>query len=118
MDASATVNADHYLIADYSSPGQVLEFTREGQILRQYAVASGPGTLNHPSLAEDLPNGIYMINDDYNHRMVAIDPRTRAIVWQYGVTGLAGTATGRLKIPDGFDVLGPGGATPTHPQTG
>jgi hypothetical protein len=118
MGAGPTNNADHYLIADYASPGQVLQFTREGKILAQYDVTSGPGELNHPSLVEDLPNGIYMINDDYNHRMVAIDPSTSAMVWQYGVTGTPGTATGLLNTPDGFDLLGPGGTTPTHPQTG
>jgi hypothetical protein len=28
-----------------------------------------------------------MANDDYNDRMVAIDPATGALVWQYGITG-------------------------------
>jgi hypothetical protein len=65
-----------------------------------------------------LPSGVFMANDDYNDRMVAIDPRTGALVWQYGVTGKPGTATGRLNIPDGFDVLGPNGSTPTHKATG
>ncbi len=118
LGASPTDNNDRYLIADYSSPGQVLQFTREGQILKRYDVASGPGALNHPSLAEMMPDGIYMINDDYNDRMVAIDPATGALVWQYGVTGTPGTAPGMLNTPDGFDLLGPGGTTPTHPQTG
>jgi hypothetical protein len=118
LGASATVNADRYLIADYSSPGQVLQFSREGKILADYDVTSGPGTLNHPSLAEEVPSGMYMINDDYNHRMVAIDPSIGALVWQYGVTGDAGTGPGQLNTPDGFDLLGPHGTTPTHPQTG
>ena len=78
----------------------------------------GPGVLNHPSLVELLPSGVFMLNDDYNDRMVAIDPVTGALVWQYGVTGDAGTAPGLLNTPDGFDVLGPGGSTPTHPATG
>jgi hypothetical protein len=59
-----------------------------------------------------------MLNDDYNDRMVAIDPVTGALVWQYGVTAVAGTATGLLNIPDGFDLLAPGGLTPTHTTTG
>ena len=118
VGATATNNNDDYLIADYSSPGQVLQFTREGKILTDYNVTAGPGELNHPSLAEEMPNGIYMINDDYNNRMVAIDPATGALVWQYGLTGTAGTSTGQLNTPDGFDLLGPGGITPTHPQTG
>ncbi len=118
LGATATNNTDRYLIADYSSPGQVLQFTREGQILSTYKVTSGPGKLDHPSLAEELPNGIYLINDDYNDRMVAIDPANGALVWQYGITGTPGTAQGMLNTPDGFDVIGAGGSTPTHPQNG
>ncbi len=118
LGASATVNSDRYLVADYTQPGKVLQFTREGQILATYEATSGPGMLNHPSLAEELPNGIYLINDDYNDRMVAIDPSNGALVWQYGLTGHPGTGPGQLNTPDGFDLLGPGGATPTHPQTG
>jgi hypothetical protein len=59
-----------------------------------------------------------MVNDDYNDRMVAIDPSTKALVWQYGETGRAGTAPEHLNTPDGFDLLTPAGTTPTHPATG
>jgi hypothetical protein len=118
LGASPTVNSDRYLIADYATPGEILQFNRQGQVLSTYDVASGPGRLDHPSLAEELPNGIYLVNDDYNHRMVAIDSTSGALVWQYGITGQAGTGIGQLNTPDGFDLLGPGGTTPTHPQTG
>jgi hypothetical protein len=40
--------------------------------------------LNHPSLTELLPSGVFIVNDDYNNRMAAIDPATGALVWQYG----------------------------------
>jgi len=109
---------NRYLIADYASPGQILEFNRKGHILYRYHPASGPGRLNHPSLVELLPSGVFMANDDYNDRMVAIDPKTKALVWQYGVTGRPGTRRGMLNIPDGFDLLLPNGTTPTHPATG
>jgi hypothetical protein len=112
------LGADRYLIADYASPGQILEFSRSGRILYRYAVPRGPGRLDHPSLAEMLPSGVIMANDDYSDRMVAIDPRTRALVWQYGVTGRPGRRPGRLNIPDGFDLLLPNGSTPTHRSTG
>jgi hypothetical protein len=112
------LGADRYLIADYSSPGQILEFNRSGRILYRYAVARGPGRLDHPSLAEMLPSGVIMANDDYSDRMVAIDPRTRALVWQYGITGRPGRRPGMLNTPDGFDLLLPNGSTPTHPSTG
>jgi len=112
------VGSDTYLLADYSSPGQVVEFDRHGKILYRYDQASGPGRLNQPSLAELLPSGVIMANDDHNDRMVAIDPSTDALVWQYGITGKPGTGPGQLNIPDGFDLLLPDGSTPTHPATG
>jgi hypothetical protein len=59
-----------------------------------------------------------MTNDDYRNRMVAVDPTTQALVWQYGVPDTPGTAPGMLDIPDGFDVLQPDGFTPTHTATG
>jgi hypothetical protein len=58
-----------------------------------------------------------MVNDDYRHRVVAIDPFTKALVWQYGTNDRPGTAPGMLNIPDGFDVLTPNGTTPTHLAT-
>ena len=109
---------NRYLIADYALPGQLLEFTRSGHILYRYRAASGPGMLNRPSLAEVLPSGVFMVNDDYNNRMVAFDPVTRALVWQYGITGKHGTGAGKLYTPDGFDLLLPNGSTPTHRTTG
>lgn len=107
-----------YLVANYENPGGIVEFNRSGQILYRYQPGAGPGELNHPSLVELLPSGVFMLNDDYNDRMVAIDPATGALVWQYGETGVPGTAAGLLNTPDGFDILGPGGTTPTHPSTG
>jgi len=109
---------NRYLVADYAAPGQILEFNRAGRILYRYRATRGPGMLNHPSLAELLPSGVFMANDDYNNRMVAIDPATKALVWQYGITGRPGTGPGKLRIPDGFDLLLPNGTTPTHRATG
>jgi outer membrane protein assembly factor BamB len=109
---------DTYLVANYEDPGAFLEFNRAGQILYRYQPSSGSGMLNDPSLVELLPSGVLMANDDHNDRMVAIDPATGALVWQYGVTGHPGTAPGMLDKPDGFDILCPGGTTPTHPATG
>jgi hypothetical protein len=111
---------DLYLMCDYDPPaeGRVLSFTREGQITWTYDVTAGNGMLKKPSLAEQLPNGLIMVNDDYRNRVVIIDPKYNAIVWQYGLTDKAGTSVGLLSIPDGFDLLLPNGTTPTHPQTG
>jgi outer membrane protein assembly factor BamB len=109
---------DRYLVADYESPGGIVEFNRRGRVVYRYQPTTGPGVLDHPSLVERLPSGVFMVNDDYNDRMVAIDPSTKALVWQYGMTGHAGTAPEHLNTPDGFDLLTPGGTTPTHPATG
>ena len=112
------IGPDHYLIADYALPGAFLEFNQKGQVLYRYQPPSGPGELNHPSLVELLPSGVLMSNDDYNDRMVAIDPATGALVWQYGRTGRPGTAPGLLNTPDGFDLLAANGTFPTHRATG
>ena len=109
---------DLYLIADYAKPGGLYEFTRNGTIVWSYSFASGEQALDHPSLAEQLPNGFICVNDDYRDRVVIIDPVTKTIVWQYGQTDLPGTGPNQLKIPDGFDLLAPNNTTPTHPQTG
>jgi outer membrane protein assembly factor BamB len=109
-----------YLMTDYNPPGEgrVIEFDRSGQILWSYDVSIGDGALKMPSLAERLPNGLIMVNDDYRDRVVVIDPRLNEIVWQYGLTDQAGTEPGLLSIPDGFDLLLRGGVTPTHLATG
>jgi outer membrane protein assembly factor BamB len=109
---------DLYLCADYSDPGGFVEFNRAGQILYTYRATSGINRLNQPSLVEALPSGVLMANDDYRDRMMAIDPTTQALVWNYGVPDHPGTAPGLLNIPDGFDILNADGSTPTHPTTG
>jgi hypothetical protein len=112
------IGPDLYIVSDYSHPGGFVEFTREGAVVYRYQPSAGQGEMNQPSLTEVLPSGVYMTNDDYRDRMVAIDPSTQALVWQYGVTDQPGTAPGMLNIPDGFDVLMADGTTPTHTATG
>ncbi len=93
------------LVAGYGKPGIVLEFNpQSGKVVWQYHVTSGPGELNHPSLALPLPNGNVLLNDDYNDRVIVIDPTTNKIVWQYGTTGVAGSGPNQLNVPDGVDV--------------
>ena len=103
-----------YLVASYGSPGGVVRFNRSGKVLWSYHAVNANGVLDHPSLAAPLPNGLIGVNDDYNHRIVLIDPKTDRIVWQYGVTGRAGSAAGYLSFPDGFDLLLPGDVIPLH----
>jgi DNA-binding beta-propeller fold protein YncE len=96
-----------YVTADYSNPGQVVVFDGSGKTLWRWNPSSGAGRLNHPSLAEGLPNGDIVLNDDRNHRVIVIDPRSNRIVWQYGHTGVPGSAPGYLDNPDGLDPAPP-----------
>jgi outer membrane protein assembly factor BamB len=95
-----------YLSVDYAQPGAIMEFDAHGKVLWRYS-PSGRDQLNHPSLALPLPNGDVLVNDDYNHRVIVVDPKTNRIVWQYGHTGVSGTAPGYLSIPDGVDLATP-----------
>ncbi len=97
------------LLADYTSPGSALIIDRHGKVLWRYGPAAGWGALNHPSLAFMLPNGNVAINDEYNDRVVIVNPKTDTIVWQYGHKGQPGTGFNALKTPDGMDFvpLGP-----------
>ena len=78
-----------------------MEFSATGRLLWRF------GGLDHPSLALPLPNGDILVNDDYNDRVIVIDPVTNRIVWQYGHTGRPGTAPGFLNDPDGLDLTPP-----------
>ena len=98
------------LLADYANPGAAVIMNPHGRVLWRYGPPSGFGALDHPSLALMLPNGDIAINDDYHDRVVIVDPRTSAIVWEYGHAGLPGRGFDRLNTPDGLDFvpLGPG----------
>ena len=37
-------------------------------------------------------------------RVIVVDRKTKAIIWQYGVTGVKGHQPGYLNYPDGFDL--------------
>jgi hypothetical protein len=93
------------LLADYTSPGAALIVNRHGTILWRYRPTSGWGVLDHPSLAIMLPNGDVAINDDYNHRVVIVDPHRNRIVWQYGHRAAAGSGPNELNTPDGMDYI-------------
>lgn len=105
-----------FLTASYTYPGTVEEFNQSGQLLWRYA-PTGAAALNKPSLALPLPNGDVLVNDDWNHRVIVIDPKSNQIVWQYGVTGVAGSAPGYLDKPDGVDLAPPYSLLMTHAST-
>ena len=100
------------LLVDYARPGQILVMTRQGQPVWRYAPRSGPGMLDHPSLAIELGNGLIALNDDFRNRVLVIDPKTNKIVWQYGVDDRRGRTDGLLFIPDGIDLKPPDWANP------
>ena len=103
---SNEISPGRYLTVDYSKPGQILIFDQHGNAIWRYRPA-GIQAMNHPSLALPLPNGDIICNDDMNHRVIVVDPRTNAVVWQYGHYGVSGSAPGYLNNPDGLDLVPP-----------
>jgi hypothetical protein len=96
---------DRILLADYAHPGHALIMTTRGRVLWRYGPSSGPGELDHPSLAFRIAPGLVAINDDYRDRVVVVDVHTNRIVWQYGHTDRPGRGPGYLDTPDGLDLL-------------
>jgi hypothetical protein len=93
------------LLADYTRPGSALIVDRHGRVLWRYGPSSGPGMLDHPSLATRIRPGLIAVTDDYRDRVIVISVRTHRVVWQYGHTDHEGTGAGYLNTPDGMDVL-------------
>jgi hypothetical protein len=114
---SNQVGPNRFLTVGYTDPGKIVEFTRRGKVLWRYRPRNHAATLNHPSLALPLPNGDILINDDYDDRVLVIDPRSNRIVWQYGHRGRPGRRAGYLRIPDGVDLLPPYSLVGTHATT-
>jgi len=104
-----------FLSADYTSPGAIETFDAKGRVLWRFE-PKGANALDHPSLAIPLPNGDILANDDYNDRVIVIDPHTNRIVWQYGHTGHAGSGPGFLNIPDGVDLAPPNSLISRFPR--
>lgn len=103
-DAQLLPNGD-VLVAGFNTPGRIDILDPHGRILWTYGPPSGPGALDEPSIAVELPNGMIAATDDWNHRVVVIDRASRRIVWQYGHDGAPGIAPGFLNKPDGLDLL-------------
>lgn len=93
------------LVAGFNTPGRIDILTPRGRVVWTYGPATGPGALDRPSLAVQLPNGMIAATDDWHHRVVVIDRATKRIVWQYGHTGVPGSRPGYLRKPDGLALL-------------
>jgi outer membrane protein assembly factor BamB len=105
-----------YVTVDYSRPGQILRFDQTGAVLWRYAPA-GEDALDHPSLAEPLPDGKIIANDDANDRVIVVDPATNRIVWQLGAKNEPGDGPGHLHHPDGLDLAPPNNLLGRHAAT-
>ena len=93
------------LVAGFNTPGRVDILTPKGKVLWTYERSSGAGALDRPSLAVAFPGGKIAVTDDWHHRVVVIDRRTKRIVWQYGHNGTAGRRPGYLSKPDGLQLV-------------
>jgi hypothetical protein len=96
-----------YVTVGWETPGILETFDRRGRLHWRYRPQDGAPPLDHPSLALPLPNGDFLVNDDYNDRVIVVDPHTNRVVWQYGHTGVPGAAPGYLSRPDGVDLVPP-----------
>ena len=92
------------LVAGFNTPGRVDEITPSGRVVWTYA-PTGQWSLDRPSLAERWPNGMIAITDDWHHRVVVVNPRTKQVVWSYGHLNQPSSAPGYLSKPDGLDLL-------------
>jgi hypothetical protein len=105
---SNEVAPGRFLTADYSTPGQAVEFNAQGTLLWRYGPSSGPGALDQPSLCLPVPTRAEIAcNDDSDDRVVVISTVTDRIVWQYGHDHVPGRAPGYLHQPDGIDFAPP-----------
>ena len=103
---TSEVGPDRYATADHVFPGQVLTFDHTGKVLWRYA-PTGAQALNKPSMVIKLPNGDFMVSDKANNRLIVVDPRTNAVVWQYGHTNVPGSTPGFLNNPNTMDLYPP-----------
>lgn len=105
-DAFPTVDGQQIVVADFAKPGRVVVFDpKSKKITWEYFHADGPGALDHPSIARELPDtkDIFIV-DDLHDRVLVVDRQTQRIIWQYGQVGQKGHTPGLLNYPDGFDI--------------
>lgn len=90
-----------------SGDARILEVTAKKQIVFQYLTNEtlGSNSTPLPTNAVRLANGDTMIADQFNDRVLLIDP-SGATLWQYGVTNVPGNAAGELNAPYTAFVIG------------
>jgi outer membrane protein assembly factor BamB len=85
------------LLTDYSHPGAVVRLSTTGRTLWDYR-PSGVAELNHTSIALPLASNRIAICDDFDSRIVVVDPTTNKVIWTF-----TGSGSSRLFYPDGID---------------
>ena len=86
---------------------RVIIVNRAGEIVWQY----GPAELNTPVHALFLsefprhPGFHVMITDQANERVILVNVLTKSVDWQYGTTGMTGSADNQLNNPNSAELL-------------
>jgi outer membrane protein assembly factor BamB len=101
--ASRLPNGDT-LIAD-SSHSRILEVTPHKKVVFEYFTNADPSSNSAPlpTNAVQLANGGIALADQFNHRVLLIDPK---MAFQYGTVNVAGNAAGQLNGPYTCYVIG------------
>ena len=101
--ASRLPNGDT-LITD-SSHSRILEVTPNKKVVFEYFTNtdSSSNSAPLPTNAVQLANGEISIADQFNHRVLVVNPKVK---FQYGMTNVAGNGTGQLNGPYTSFVIG------------
>lgn len=82
---------------------RVIAVNKRGRIVWQYGQAgvtgSGDNELNNPVSVRVLPHRRFLITDQGNQRVIEVKRKKKRIVWQYGTTGVSGSASNQLNNP-------------------
>jgi hypothetical protein len=82
---------------------RVIAVNKRGRIVWQYGQAgvtgSGDNELNSPVSIRVLPHKRFLITDQGNERIIEVKRKKNQIVWQYGTTGVSGSASNQLNNP-------------------
>jgi hypothetical protein len=106
-------------LANGCADNRVLLVNREGEIVWQYGQFGVTGSdfnqLNVPvqntfvpmgdPANGSLPSGNVLITDQSNERIIEVRLSDKAIVWQYGTTGVAGNGPNELSNPNAAELL-------------
>ncbi|MGI9133977.1 MAG: hypothetical protein ACR2I0_08565, partial [Rhodoferax sp.] len=105
-DSFPTVDGKQVIVADFWKPGRVIIFDPlTSKVSWEYFPQEPDAMLDHPSIARELPDtGDILVVDDLNDRVMVIDRKTKAVIWQYGERKKKGYKPGLLNYPDGIDI--------------